>query len=180
MGEARIFSFKQLSKNTFGAVGGLVAALEVGGTINEEGEDKEDVGVLLRGSTAVDPKGEIPGKPGGFPPKPANREFGPPIFGKSLFCNEKQRSKNYHHYFHTYEILPKNSPILKEMVADWVDVPTVGSNGETEAKRVPPPPPCSEEALAHPPGFCHANTYYPTPAASWRGRSREDWGSLWE
>ena len=71
------------TNRTFGAVGGLdaVVALEVGGTINEEGEDKDDVGVLLRGSTAVDPKGEIPGKPGGLPPKPANKELGPPIFG---------------------------------------------------------------------------------------------------
>ena len=81
MVEARFSSLQKLSKNTFGALGGLDAALEVGGTINEDGEDKEDVGVLLRGSAAVDPKGEIPGKPGGFPPKPANRELGPPILG---------------------------------------------------------------------------------------------------
>ena len=55
--------------------------MEVGGTINEEGEDKDDVGVLRRGSTfGDDPKGEIPGKPGGFP-RPANKEFGPPILG---------------------------------------------------------------------------------------------------
>ena len=83
MVEAKVYTFPKKTNRTFGAVGGLdaVVALEVGGTINEEGEDKDDVGVLLRGSTAVDPKGEIPGKPGGLPPKPANKEFGPPIFG---------------------------------------------------------------------------------------------------
>ena len=49
--------------------------------IKEEVEDNE-VGTaaldVLNGSTV--PKGEIPGKPGGLP-KPANKEFGPPIFG---------------------------------------------------------------------------------------------------
>ena len=78
-------------------------------------------------------------------------------------------------------ILPKNSPVLKAMAADWVGVPGAGSSGERGVKRVPPPHPCSEEALAYPPGFCHANTYCPTPVLDWRGRSREDWGiRLWE
>ena len=49
--------------------------------IKEEVEDNDVATAaldVLNGSTA--PKGEIPGKPGGLP-KPANKEFGPPIFG---------------------------------------------------------------------------------------------------
>ena len=70
----------QSSFLTLGAVG--LDAFEVGGTINEEGEESEDVGVLLKGSTVGEvPKGEIPGKPPGFPPRPANKELGPPILG---------------------------------------------------------------------------------------------------
>ena len=45
---------------------------------------------VLNGSTGA-PMGAIPGKPGGFPPpRPANKELGPPILGFSfLSCKRK-------------------------------------------------------------------------------------------
>jgi len=42
---------------------------------------------VLNGSAGA-PMGAIPGKPGGFPPpRPANKELGPPIFGCSFLSN---------------------------------------------------------------------------------------------
>ena len=47
---------------------------------------------VLNGSPGA-PMGAIPGKPGGFPPpRPANKELGPPIFGFSFLSCKKRES----------------------------------------------------------------------------------------
>ena len=50
---------------------------------------------VLNGSPGA-PMGAIPGKPGGFPPpRPANKELGPPIFGFSFLSCKKERKLEY-------------------------------------------------------------------------------------
>ena len=65
------------------AVDGVVVAADgdADEAIKEEVDDNDVATAVdvLNGSTA--PKGEIPGKPGGGLPRPANKELGPPIFG---------------------------------------------------------------------------------------------------
>ena len=52
-----------------------------------------DVEVDVLNGSAGAPMGAIPGKPGGFPPpRPANKELGPPIFGCSFLSCKKRES----------------------------------------------------------------------------------------